>query len=274
MVQLGTQPMAYAVNSSRHSNGDGDGIAGQAQPSAAGSAGAPVVRFSLLYQLRHNACSITARNSSSLQRTQSRPSLPQTGEQCGDCTAYANDFSHGAAETAAGQGYMTPPQRRSRPSSTELFSGPSSSPVALSPPPATYAGIPLLSTMDKRELSKVVVRDAVFGRLLDLVPSRQHIQTAVWTLSRHVIQIDGAVTVCAMPRDVCNACPLASSSHFAASNSGGGAYGDMESLRDVVRERVGELVMDARLFACLLQPYLGDIGCQGDVIQTSVQVVG
>ncbi|GET91594.1 unspecified product [Leishmania tarentolae] len=263
--------MAYATNSRQS---DGDGIVGQTHLSAAGSARAPTVRFSLLYQLRYNAYSITARNSSSVQRAQSNPSLSRTGEQCGHCIPYTNDFSHGEPETTAAPGYMTPLQRRSRPSSTELFPGPSSSPVALSPPPATYADIPLLSTMDKRELSKVVIRDAVFGRLLDLVPSRQHIQTAVWTLSQHVIQIDGAVTLCAMPRDARNAHPSAFSSRFAASNSGVSAYGDVGSLRDAVRKRVGELVMDARLFACLLQPYLGDMGCQGDVIQTSVNVVG
>ncbi|KAG5494807.1 hypothetical protein JIQ42_02422 [Leishmania sp. Namibia] len=250
------------------------GLVVQPQASVAGSAGAPLIRFSLLYQLRHHACSITARNSGSPLRAQSRPSLLQPGERCSGRTAYTNDLSHRETAEAAGSGYMTPTHRGSRPTSTELFARRSPSSVALSPPPATHTDVPLLSTMDKRELSKVIVRDAVFGRLLDLVPSRQHIQIAVWTLSPHVIQIDGAVTVCAMPRDARNDHPIGRSSRHAASRGVSSAYDDLESMRDIVRERVGEIVTDAQLFACLLQPYLGEVGCQGDVIQAFVDAVG
>ncbi|SYZ68774.1 hypothetical_protein [Leishmania braziliensis MHOM/BR/75/M2904] len=264
--------MAHATHSPRYSGNNV--IVGPPQLSAADSEGARLVRFSLLYKLRHRAHSITARNSISSERAQSWPSPPHAAEQYGHCTAYANDTSHGETGEAAGLGYMTPPQRGSRPTSTELFVRHSPSSVALSPLPSTNAAVPLLSTMDKRELSKVVVRDAVFGRLLDLVPSRQHIQTAIWTLSSNVIQIDGAVAVCAMPRDGCNGHPFSGASHLVASRGGSSAYADVEGLCDVVRERVGELVVDAQFFACLLQPYLGDIGCQGDVIQASVDVVG
>ncbi|KAG5470656.1 hypothetical protein LSCM1_01902 [Leishmania martiniquensis] len=250
------------------------GIVEQPQSSLAGSAGSPLVRFSLLYRLRHHAHSVTARNSASPQRAGSRPSPSRAGERCDSCTAHMNDTSQRERAAAASSDYSTPPHRSSRPTSTELFARLSPSSVALSPSPATNTDVPLLSTMDKRELSKVIVRDAVFGRLLDLVPSRQHIQIAVWTLSPYVIQIDGAVTVCAMPRDAHNSGPVRRASRRAASRGGSSAYEDVESMRDIVRLRVGEIVTDAHLFACLLQPYLGDVGCRGDVIQAFVDTVG
>ncbi|KAG5496312.1 hypothetical protein JKF63_02614 [Porcisia hertigi] len=242
--------------------------------SAAPAAGAPpVIRFSLLYQLRNRACSLTARNSGSPQRPPSRFFTLHSGDRRGDCTAHSSGTSHSEAGAAASPDFMTSPPHCCRPTSSDLFSRPSSSAVALMPSPTTHTTAPLLSTMDKRELSKVVVRDAVFGRLLDLVPSRQHIQTAVWTLSSNVIQIDGAVTVCAMPRDARNADPFGTTSRLAASRDGSSASACVEDLCNIVGERVGEIVTDARLFACLLQPYLGVTGCQGDVIETSIYAV-
>ncbi|KAK7201959.1 hypothetical protein NESM_000263800 [Novymonas esmeraldas] len=221
-----------------------------------GGAAAPLVRFSLLYQLRHRACSVTARNSVSPPRGAFSRLHSRTSPSSRDVTAgleYSTPTRSGSQPTA-----MVPPAHLSPPASS----------VAASPHPTD---LPLLSTMDRRELSKVVVRDAVFARLLDLVPSRQHVQTAVWTLSPHVIQIDGAVAVCVAPRDAAVGHDLPSAA-IRLGGSSAGALGDVDGVREAVRERVAELVLDARLFACLLQPYLGDVGCDGDIVDARVDL--
>ncbi|KPA84847.1 unspecified product [Leptomonas pyrrhocoris] len=242
--------------------------------STSGSTSAPMghpvppnapVQFSLLYRLHHTACSITARNSTSpLRLSGSSSSSP-----------YA-PFTAGADANAAG--YVTPPQSRTHAIATTTGPYPHP-PVSSSPtssPPATWSpsprhrmagdagqgvsSTPLLSTMDKRELSKVVVRDAVYARVLDLVPGRQHVQVAVWTLSPHIIQIDGAVAVAA---------PLHDSEGFLSSFS----TLNESDFRRVVQERLHELAVDASLFASLLQPYLGDVGCRGDIVTATVDGV-
>lgn len=233
------------------------------------------VQFSLLYQLRHTAYSITARNSTSPVRLPgwSASSTPYALASTGD----DNDV----VATKCG----TPPRGRSahvsvpRPSQLHSHRFPSTSqsspPRAWSPNlsevPANTTSLasaspPLLSTMDKRELSKVVVRDAVYARVLDLVPGRQHVQIAVWTLSPHIIQIDGAVAVGGVPHPSSTAWCTAAS----ASNPGRLSVSALLDSRSVLQDRLRELAVDSNLFASLLKPYLGEVGCQGDVVAATV----
>jgi hypothetical protein len=246
------------------------------------------VQFSVLYQLRHNACSITVQNSVSPTRLSGSPSLP----------SYAPLSANGAAAEDGGRGYVTPHRsssgnnsihakhagvglnQRRPPASSSAPRSPLLASWSPNPTPKTTvhsssqpaSSTPLLSTMDKRELSKVVVRDAVYARVLDLVPGRQHVQVAVWTLSPHIIQIDGAVAVCAVPRDapvghttviVNDPCKWTSS--FPAAGAA--------DVRRVLRERLREIALDSSFFASLLKPYLGDVGCEGDIVTAAVDGV-
>lgn len=209
----------------------------------------PLVRFSILYQLRHHATSVTARNASVSPRASSHFTPPRPTQQ----------HRPGSSSPARSGVLAFSPE-------APVAGGQASGAIEHVPAPL------LLSTMDKRELSKVVVRDAVFARVLDLVPSRQYVQTAVWTLSPQVIQIDGAVTVCVMPRDASILANSRGYSPYAAALHGGSTVPDVRSTCALVRERVEELTADSRLLACLLQPYLGEVGSQGDIVHAHVAV--
>ncbi|KPI86218.1 hypothetical protein ABL78_4731 [Leptomonas seymouri] len=217
------------------------------------------VQFSLLYRLHHTASSITVRNSTSPLRLSGSSALPYT------------PFTAGFEDNTPN--CVTPPRSSAHPTATGLYPHPPRASSSTSSPPATWSpdpthrtagglgntisSAPVLSTMDRRELSKVVVRDAVYARVLDLVPGRQHVQAAVWTLSPRIIQIDGAVAVAA---------PAQASGKLPSSFSAASAL----EFRRVLRERLRELAVDAGLFASLLQPYLGDVGCQGAIVRSSV----
>lgn len=251
------------------------------------------VQFSLLYQLRHTACSITARNSTSPLRLSGGSS--SSGNRGDGVPGYTTPPRHtlnlGRGSDAA------PTTSNSSASNHRQVPNSQSSPATWSPNPtrrgntahaAEYTGatntasiaaattVPLLSTMDKRELSKVIVRDAVYARVLDLVPGRQHVQVAVWTLSPHIIQIDGAVAVCALPRDSAglSAGPLAGCSSWSIGERSGPATSASmpatQDVRRVLQERLREIAFDSSLFATLLKPYLGEVGCQGDVVRATV----
>ncbi|CAD2216153.1 hypothetical protein, conserved [Angomonas deanei] len=64
----------------------------------------------------------------------------------------------------------------------------------------------VLSTLDKREISKITFRDALYAHLLDIVPSRPYIQTGVWTTpnnnnNNYIVQFDAAIAVYASPHN-------------------------------------------------------------------------
>lgn len=240
----------------------------EVQSPGSGSGSPPVVFFSLLYQLNVRACSLTARNSMSPNRIsgsstspgrviqEEEPSTPQEARH-----RHHPPLSGGLIQQRASNlscGHARRLVTRQKASST------------CSPPPlptgadrraentaADAGSLPLLSTLDRRELSKTIVRDAVYARVLDLVPARQCIQTAVWTLSAQVIQFDGAVLVCDEHLDD-------DAMHQVVERRDGGG------LRGRLRRRILEMVSDAALFAVLLQPYLGPQGCHGHVVWAAV----
>lgn len=140
-------------------------------------------------------------------------------------------------------------------------------------PPPSADGLPL-STFDLRELSKVVLRDAVYSRVMDVAPYRAGVHCGVWQLGPGLIQLDVAVAVVAVGVDGASGRKRSANKqpHYsrelpphmlaAAPAIDGAAVWRRAGIVD----RLATAACERTFAAAVLRPHLGDAGCRGSVV--------